>query len=85
MNVVAGEIGTEAGVCVVAPACYTGATTALLFETWFEMFLLPELEVGSVMVMDDASFHRKKALTEIARNRGFSLLFFRRILPILTF
>jgi transposase len=75
MNVVAGEIVTEQGVSVVVPVCYTGATTAILFETWFELFLLPELEVGSVMVMDDASFHRKKALTEIARNRGFPLLF----------
>jgi transposase len=84
MNVVAGEIVTEAGVSVVAPVCYTGATTALLFETWFELFLLPELEVGSVIVMDNASVHRKKALTEIAKNRGFSLLFCRRILPILT-
>jgi transposase len=74
MSVVAGEIVTEAGVCVLAPACYTGATTAILFETWFELFLLPEIEVGSVIVMDNASFHRKKALTEIAQNHGFSLL-----------
>jgi hypothetical protein len=66
MNVVAGEIGTEAGVSVLAPACYTDATTAILFETWFEMFLLPDLEVRSVIVMDDASFHSKKTLTEIA-------------------
>jgi transposase len=75
LNVIAAEIVRQDGVSGLAPACYTGATTAELFETWFEFFLLPELEVGSVIIMDNASFHRKKALSIIAEQRGFSLLF----------
>jgi transposase len=75
LNVIAAEIVTQDGVSVLAPACYTGATTAEFFETWFAFFLLPELEVGSVIIMDNASFHRKKALSKIAERRGFSVLF----------
>jgi len=46
-----------------------------LFEYWFEHMLLPELPAGAVVVMDNASFHRKTALHRIGEKSGFLLLF----------
>jgi transposase len=34
-----------------------------------------ELEIGSVIIMDNASFHRKARLRQISAEHGFSLLF----------
>ena len=42
---------------------YRQSMTGSLFEFWFEHFLLPE---DAVIIVDNASFHRKKKLFEIA-------------------
>ena len=46
-----------------------------LFEFWFSNQLLPSLDKGSVIVMDNASFHSKKKLFSAAQNAGCKLLF----------
>ncbi len=46
-----------------------------LFEFWFEKCLLPCLEEGTAIVMDNASFHRKKQLYQICSKYGFNLVF----------
>ncbi len=46
-----------------------------LFENWFEIQLLPALKPGTTIVMDNASFHRKKHLISIAQSYGFNLIF----------
>ena len=45
-----------------------------LFEFWFSNQLLPSLDKGSVIVMDNASFHSKKKLFSAAQNAGCKLL-----------
>lgn len=45
------------------------------FEYWFRNILLPELPKGTAIVMDNASFHRKKQLSSIAKECGFCLIF----------
>lgn len=47
---------------------YEGTTDSILFEFWFEKYLLPCLPDNVVIVMDNASFHRKNKLLEIAKN-----------------
>ena len=59
----------------VAPLTYDGTTDSLLFETWFEKRLLREIPQGSTVVMDNAAFHRKGKLQEIADKYGVYLLF----------
>jgi transposase len=49
----------------IAPECYNGSMTGVRFERRFELKLLKEVESGSVIIMDRASFHRKKRLEEI--------------------
>ena len=46
-----------------------------LFEFWFEHQLLPALPPSTVVVMDNASFHRKARLTYVAQKHGFRLFF----------
>jgi len=46
-----------------------------VFEAWFEMWLLPRLPKGSAIKLDNASWHRKSVLYEIAERMGFILLF----------
>ncbi len=54
---------------------YISKMNSALFETWFEKCLLPYLEKGTVIVMDNASFHRKKQLFKICEKYGFNLIF----------
>lgn len=48
---------------------------SVLFEFWFERQLPPELPPGAVVVMDNASFHRKAQLIGVAQKYGFRLIF----------
>jgi transposase len=41
-----------------------------LFEIWFATVLLPCLEYGMTIVMDNASFRRKNALRQLLSKRG---------------
>ena len=46
-----------------------------LFEKWFEQDLINELAYGSVLIMDNASFHRKYVLYEIMKKYPRTLIF----------
>ena len=70
-NIVAGLWGKKH----VAVRCYEHTTTAAFFEDWFEFDLLAEVPEGSLIIMDNASFHRKKKLPKIAERHGFFVLF----------
>jgi hypothetical protein len=70
-NVIAGLWGRKH----IAIQCYEHATTARFFEDWFEFELLAVIPEKSLVIMDNASFHRKKSLYKIAKLRGYHLLF----------
>jgi len=46
-----------------------------LFEVWFERCLLKEVDSGSTTILDNATFHRKRALRVIASRYGCDALF----------
>ena len=54
---------------------YGTTMTDEFFERWFEEILLSGLPKEAVIVMDNASFHRKKQLYEIAGNNNITLIF----------
>ena len=60
---------------ILAPLQYSGTMDSALFEFWFSNQLLPSLNQGTVIVMDNDSFHSKKRLICVARNAGCRLLF----------
>ena len=70
-----GVVAGQAGKSIVAPMQYDGTMDSEIFESWFEAWLLPALPDGSVVVMDNASFHRKGRLHALAERAGHSLLF----------
>jgi len=70
-NIVAAKCGS----LIVAPMIYDGTTDAALFEHWFEHALLKEIPKGSYCIMDNAAFHRKGKLHELAQNVGCTVIF----------
>jgi transposase len=74
-NVVAAQFHAKTGVKKIAPMCYTSTMTAALFESWVQRALLPAVEKGATIIMDNATFHRKKELKVICEGGGVNLLF----------
>lgn len=70
-GIVAAQMGKE----ILAPLQYSGTMDSLLFETWFTNMLLPALPKDSVIVMDNAAFHRKSRLFSLAQISGHKLIF----------
>ena len=70
-NILAGKCGDE----IIAPMQYNGRTDHVLFEFWFMTIFLPIVAVGSVIVMDNASFHRKAILIALAAEIGCRVIF----------
>lgn len=67
-----------AGICQgewVAPLEYSGTTDSVLFEYWFINCLLKEVDEGSVIILDNATFHKKSILPDLAKRYGCNVLF----------
>ena len=71
VGIVAGKLGKK----IIAPLQYEGTMNHVLFELWFMNMLLPILIAGTTIVMDNASFHRKKKLQELAKAAGCKIIF----------
>ena len=70
-NLVAARVGDR----LIAPMSYNRNTDSTVFEYWFERQLTPLLRPGDVVIMDNASFHRKTKLYEIAEHHHIKILF----------
>ena len=70
-SVVAGQCGKD----IIAALQYSGTMDSRLFLMWFQTILLPLVNAGCVIVMDNARFHQKKALCEMAKQAGCQVLF----------
>lgn len=71
VSVVAGKQSNK----IIAPMTYENTMTSGLFEKWFEEMLLNEIEQESLIVMDNAAFHRKAALEKIVSKTSHRLIF----------
>ena len=58
-----------------APMVYEGYCTAKVIETWLEKCLLPEVEAGQVIIMDNAPFPNSRKVRELIEKAGCELLF----------
>ncbi len=59
---------------VLAPLTFEGYCDSALIEVWFETRLCPVLRPGQVVILDNASFHRKGHLSRMLHAVGCSLL-----------
>jgi len=67
-----------AGICQgewVAPMEYAGTTDSVLFEFWFKNCLLQEVDAGSTIILDNATFHKKSVLPDLAKRYNCEVLF----------
>jgi len=71
INIIGGLAGGE----YMAMEYYDHTTTSEFFESWFADSLLPAVPKGHTVIMDNASFHRKAPLRELAAEAGVRLLF----------
>jgi transposase len=58
---------------IFAPMTYAGSCNRSLFEMWLEDCLLPQLQPGDVIVIDNASFHHSQSIEEIVVAAGCEL------------
>jgi len=75
VNIVAGLLYGESGKKFIAVQDYEHTTTAMFFEDWFEWELIAAVPENSVIIMDNASFHRKEKLAAIAAKYGVMVIF----------
>ena len=59
---------------LIAPMTYEETMTSDFFEAWFQKFLLPTLNTPSVIIMDNARFHRMGKLELLCKEFGHKLL-----------
>lgn len=52
-------IGALLGCCLLTVTLFTGSINADVFVAWITQDLLPKLPKNSVIVMDNASFHKR--------------------------
>jgi len=70
-----GIVAAQMGKKILSPLQYSGTMTSQLFEKWFQDCLLKELPANSVIVMDNAAFHRKSHLVLAAQDKGHRIIF----------
>ena len=60
---------------LIAPMTYEGYCNRAVFEAWLEQSLLPALSPGSVLICDNASFHKGGRIETLIQQAGCHLLY----------
>lgn len=68
-------IGALIGSTLVAVGLLTGSVNADVFTTWVDKILLPNIPPKSIIVMDNASFHKGKDMQNMIEESGHTLLY----------
>lgn len=59
----------------IAPVLFRGSVTAPVFEQWLTEQFIPSLRQPSVLVLDNAAFHRAVVVTRLMEQAGHRVLF----------
>ena len=70
LSLVSAQVGNR----LIAPMVYQNTMTGVFFEAWFQQCLLPALTQKSVIILDNARFHRMGVLREMAEKWGHKVL-----------
>ncbi len=60
---------------LIAPLLFEGTCNTELFNQWFGEHLLPALQPQTIIVLDNASFHKANSTQQLAKEAGCLLLF----------
>lgn len=70
-----GLIGGYRGGNLIAPLTFPGTCDTALFNLWLETSLLRDLAPDSVIVLDNATFHKSRKTVELVKAKSCKLLF----------
>ena len=73
-----GRVNMIAAYCerrLTAPFTVEGSCNRVVFETWIETCLLPALEPGQVVILDNAAFHHGGRIAELIESVGCRILY----------
>lgn len=70
LNVIAAQCDNE----VIGEFLYDWTTNSSWFNVWFEWHLCPKLKPKSLIIMDNARFHKKSDIERIAKFYGYTIL-----------
>lgn len=73
-----GRVNMIAALCnknLIAPFTVEGACNRMVFETWLETCLVPTLEPGQFVVMDNATFHKGGRIQQLISDAGCKILY----------
>ena len=70
-NIIGGYVNNKS----IAPMVFNGSCNTKLFEAWVEQFLIKELKIGQVVIMDNASFHKSQRTKELIESVGCRVIF----------
>lgn len=65
----------QAAAGLLAALSFDGTCHSRVFELWLRVMLCPVLRAGQVVILDNARFHRKKAVERLLRRVGCRALF----------
>ena len=73
-----GRVNMIAAYCehrLMAPFTVEGACNRVVFETWLETCLIPDLQPGQVVIGDNATFHHGGRIAALIEAAGCRLLY----------
>ena len=73
--VAAWQPGSKPDSGLVAALSFSGTCHRRLFELWLRVMLCPCLRTGQIVILDNARFHRQKAVQRILKRVGCRALF----------
>ena len=65
----------KCGMRLLAPMLFEGSTNSEWFNAWLKQHLLKELAPNSILIMDNAVFHKTAKTRELIHKAGHPLLF----------
>lgn len=68
-------IGALVGTALLTTCLFRTSINSEIFHTWVKEDLLPKLPKNSVLVMDNATFHKRSDTKTLIEQSGFSLEF----------
>ena len=72
------RISMIGGLCsdqFIAPFMFEGHCNAEVFESYLEKILLPSIETGTTIIIDNASFHKSLKARNLIKDAGCNLIY----------
>lgn len=60
---------------LIAPLTFEGYCNLKVFETWLEQALVPVLQPGQTVILDNATFHKSVTISTLIAQAGCELLY----------